>query len=383
VVGSSTPVPELYFGQLVRFSVPTVPLPFISHLGDFYLVNFRTHSVFFPRIISLALLLILGSVLGGCAGYVPAATPASGTQAALAVSPSSLNFSTVVVGQTLTQAIHVSNTSKSPIQLSSLKVSDKDFVISGPSVPRTLLPGTGLDYTLAFTPSTAGSQTASVSIGNSATSAPTTVSLAGVGAKATAAVQLNPNSVNFGSLVLQSTSTKSITLQNSGDVNVKISGVTVAGAGFGFADLSPGFSLSPNQTVTFQVWFKPTVKGVASGTVSIISANLASPATLGLSGSGVTSTSSSPTPSPTPAPTAHTVHLSWAPSSSAVVGYRVYRGQVSGGPYPNAVTSVDALSFDDTTVADGNTYYYVVTSVDSAGEESAYSNQASAAVPNN
>jgi hypothetical protein len=344
-------------------------------------VNFRTHSIFFPGIFSLAWLLILGSALGGCAGYVPAATTPSSTQGALAVSPSSLNFSTVVVGQTLTQTIHVSNTGKSPIQLSSVKVSDKDFVISGPSVPRTILPATGLDYTLAFTPSTAGSQTASVSIGNSATSAPTTVPLAGVGAKATAAVQLNPNSVNFGSLVLQTTSTKSISLQNSGDVNVKISGVTVAGAGFGFADLSPGFSLSPNQTVTFQVWFKPTVKGVASGTVSIISANLSSPVTLGLSGSGVTSSSPSPTPSPTP--TAHTVHLSWAPSSSAVSGYRVYRGQVSGGPYPNAVTSGDVLSFDDTTVVDGNTYYYVVTAVDSAGVESTYSNQASAQVPNN
>jgi len=348
-------------------------------------VNFRIHSGFFPGIFSLALLLILGSVLGGCAGYVPAATTPTATQGALAVSPASLNFSTVVVGQTLTQTIHVSNTGKSPIQLSSLKVSDKDFVISGPSVPRTILPSTGLDYTLAFTPSTAGSQTASVSIGNSASSAPTTVPLAGTGTKATAAVQLNPNSVNFGSLVLQTTGTKSISLQNSGDVSVKISGVTVAGAGFGFADLSPGFSLSPNQTVTFQVWFKPTVKGVAAGTVSIISANLSSPVTLGLSGSGVTSTSPSPTPTPTPSPTptAHTVHLSWAPSSSAVTGYRVYRGQVSGGPYPNAVTSVDALSFDDTTVVDGNTYYYVVTAVDSAGEESAYSNQASAAVPGN
>jgi hypothetical protein len=344
-------------------------------------VNFRTHSVFFQGIFSLGLLLVLGSVLGGCAGYVPAAATPATTQSALVVSPSSLNFNSVVVGQTLTQTIHVSNTGKTPIQLSSLKVSGKDFVISGPSVPRAILPATGLDYTLAFTPSAAGSQTASVSIGNSATSTPTTVPLAGVGEKSTAAVQLNPNSVNFGSLVLQNTSTKSITLQNSGDVNVKISGVTVAGAGFGYADLSPGFSLSPNQTVTFQVWFKPTIKGVASGTVSIISANLSSPATLSLSGNGVTSTT--PTPTPTPTPTAHTVHLSWAPSSSSVVGYRVYRSQVSGGPYSNKLSSVDALSFDDATVVDGNTYYYVVTSVDSAGVESAYSNQTSAQIPNN
>jgi uncharacterized repeat protein (TIGR01451 family) len=344
-------------------------------------VNFRTHPVFSSGILSLILLVALGSFLGGCAGYVPAASTPTSSEAGLTISPSNLNFSNVVVGQTLTQTIHISNTGKTPIQLSSLKVSSKDFVISGPSVPRSILPATGLDYTLAFTPTIAGNQSASISITNSVTKAPSVVTLAGTGEKATAAVQLNPNSVNFGSLVLQTTSTKSITLQNSGDVNVKISGVTVAGAGFGYADLSPGFSLSPNQTVTFQVWFKPTVKGVAAGTVSVISANLSSPATLSLAGTGVTSTS--PNPSPTPTPTAHSVHLSWAPSSSSVVGYHVYRGQVSGGPYSSASSSVDALSFDDSGVADGTTYYYVVTAVDSSGAESAYSNQATAQIPNN
>jgi uncharacterized repeat protein (TIGR01451 family) len=344
-------------------------------------VNFRTHPVFSPGILSLILLVALGSFLGGCAGYVPAASTPTSSEAGLTISPSSLNFSNVVVGQTLTQTIHISNTGKTPIQLSSIKVSSKDFVISGPSVPRSILPATGLDYTLAFTPTTAGNQSATISITNSVTKAPSVVTLAGTGEKSNAAVQLNPNSVNFGSLVLQTTSTKSITLQNSGDVNVKISGVTVAGAGFGYADLSPGFSLSPNQTVTFQVWFKPTVKGVAAGTVSVISANLSSPATLSLAGTGVTSTS--PNPSPTPTPTAHSVHLSWAPSSSSVVGYHVYRGQVSGGPYSSASSSVDALSFDDSGVADGTTYYYVVTAVDSSGAESAYSNQATAEIPNN
>jgi Abnormal spindle-like microcephaly-assoc'd, ASPM-SPD-2-Hydin len=343
-------------------------------------VNHRTHPVFSSGILSLILLFTLGSVLAGCAGYVPAASNPTTSQGGLTISPSSVNFSNVVVGQTLTKTIHIANTGKEPLQLASLKLSSKDFVISGPSVPRSVLPGTGLDYTLAFTPTTAGNQSASISIANSVTTAPAVVTLAGIGLKATAAVQLNPTSVNFGSLLLQTTSTKSVTLQNSGDVNVKISGVTVAGAGFGYADLSPGFSLSPNQTVTFQVWFKPTLKGVAAGTVSVISANLSSPATLSLAGTGVTSSNPNPPP---PNPTAHSVHLSWAPSSSSVTGYHVYRGQVSGGPYSSASSSVDALSFDDNSVADGTTYYYVVTSVDSSGVESAYSNQATAQVPNN
>ena len=39
-------------------------------------------------------------------------------------------------------------------------------------------------------------------------------------------------------------------------------------------------------------------------------------------------------------------------------------------------------SYTDTTVLAGETYYYVVTSVNSTGEESSYSNQASITIPN-
>jgi fibronectin type 3 domain-containing protein len=40
-----------------------------------------------------------------------------------------------------------------------------------------------------------------------------------------------------------------------------------------------------------------------------------------------------------------------------------------------------ATTYTDTTVQSGNTYYYVTTSVNSAGEESADSNQATAVIP--
>ena len=37
--------------------------------------------------------------------------------------------------------------------------------------------------------------------------------------------------------------------------------VAVAGAGFGYSSLSPGYSLTPNQSVTFQIWFRPQASG--------------------------------------------------------------------------------------------------------------------------
>lgn len=77
------------------------------------------------------------------------------------------------------------------------------------------------------------------------------------------------------------------------------------------------------------------------------------------------------------------VLLNWVASISPnVAGYRVYRSTVKGGPYnliaPNLVA---AVNYTDSTVQLGQTYYYVVTAVDSNNNASVYSNEAAALIP--
>jgi fibronectin type 3 domain-containing protein len=64
------------------------------------------------------------------------------------------------------------------------------------------------------------------------------------------------------------------------------------------------------------------------------------------------------------------------------MGYDVYRGTTAGGPYTllNS-TAVPATTFTDTTGQVGQTYYYVVTAVDSSDVQSGYSNAVSATIP--
>ena len=79
----------------------------------------------------------------------------------------------------------------------------------------------------------------------------------------------------------------------------------------------------------------------------------------------------------------HSVTLSWDPSTSqSVIGYNVYRGNQSGGPYSliNSSPNSNATATDDH-VSAGQTYYYVVTSVSSDSQESMYSNQAGVVIP--
>jgi fibronectin type 3 domain-containing protein len=77
------------------------------------------------------------------------------------------------------------------------------------------------------------------------------------------------------------------------------------------------------------------------------------------------------------------VTLSWNPSiSSGVQGYNVYRGSISGGPYAKVNSSVVTVTtYNDSTVQPGQTYFYVVTSINLSDVESSYSNEVIASIP--
>jgi fibronectin type 3 domain-containing protein len=81
---------------------------------------------------------------------------------------------------------------------------------------------------------------------------------------------------------------------------------------------------------------------------------------------------------------AHDVTLNWNASiSSGVIGYNVYRRVASGGPYTKVNSSVVTVTtYNDNTVQPGQTYFYVVTSIDLSDDvESAYSNEVMAPIP--
>jgi hypothetical protein len=78
----------------------------------------------------------------------------------------------------------------------------------------------------------------------------------------------------------------------------------------------------------------------------------------------------------------HRVMLTWKASSSAVVGYNVYRSTAPGGNYRRMNFSlIRQLTYIDNTVQSGVTYYYVARAVDARGNESVNSNETSAAIP--
>jgi hypothetical protein len=78
----------------------------------------------------------------------------------------------------------------------------------------------------------------------------------------------------------------------------------------------------------------------------------------------------------------HYAVLTWKVSTSAVVGYYVYRSENPGGPYKKLnPSSIRETTYKDSSLQAGHTYFYLVTAVDAKGRESGFSNQVRATVP--
>jgi hypothetical protein len=288
----------------------------------------------------------------------------------LANTPYSVSFGSVPDGTTNSQTVQLKNTSSSSVAISSVSVSGAGFKISGLSTPLTLGPAKTLNFTVAFSPAAAGSVTGTVTMRSNATNATHTIALSGTGTTATRTISLATTSLNFGSEILGGSIPLEVAVKNTGNSSLTISQINVSGSGFSVTSGISGTTLSAGQTANLNVVFAPKVTGSASGTVTVVSNATNSPSSVAVSGTGVSSTT-------------HSVALNWAASSSSgVVGYYVYRSSVSGSSYTRITSeALNALKYADGTVSAGKTYYYVVTAVNSSGEESAHSGQVTAVIP--
>lgn len=218
------------------------------------------------------------------------------------------------------------------------------------------------------TPAMTATAQFTVTVSNGAGSATSNPATLTVTAASTLLLNSNVSSVSFGNVNVAATGTQTVTLTNAGTAAVTISNVSVSGAGFNATGAS-GAILNPGQTTSLTTTFTPAAAGSVTGSVKVASNATNSPDTITLSGMGV-------------AVVNHSVALTWSPSTSTVSGYNTYSSQVSGGPYTKLTSApVAATAYTDSNVTAGQTYYFVVTSVDSNNMESAYSAEVSALVP--
>ena len=168
-----------------------------------------------------------------------------------------------------------------------------------------------------------------------------------------------------------SNTSQAMSVSNPGTADLTITNIVTSGAGFSISGLSVPLTLPAGQSHAFTASFQPSSASSSIGSIALTNNATSGAYLVNMSGTGVV-----------PAST-HSVALSWTASTSiGVTGYNVYRGTTSSGPYAMVSSSlVAATQYTDTTVQSGQTYYYVVTAVDSSNTESVYSNQAPATIP--
>lgn len=341
----------------------------------------------------------------GCAAVSARNSATDPAAALISVVPAEIDFKSVVVGQQNSQTVQITNTSAKEVDLNALHVSGASFTLLSARAPVVLAPGINLSVTIVFAPSRAASAESGVlTIASPDLKTPVRVPLFGSGEKPAPGLQASPSAIDFGNHSVNSSAFQTVTLANTGNTSLTINSASIAGSGYSITGLAAAVSLSPGQRLAFQVWFLPTAAGNSSGSLAIGSSSLPTPLKLFISGSASNSTSTgsptgsptnpppnsptgspvgSPTSPPTGSPLSHSVTLNWGPSTSSVSGYHVYRGDSSGGPY-NRINGSKVIEFNymDASVQSGGRYFYVVTAVGTDEEESPYSNEVVADIPN-
>ena len=194
-----------------------------------------------------------------------------------------LQFGNVCVSSSATLDLQIINTGTTDLIVNSVArlAGSADFtVLSGPSTPVTVSPNATVDFTIQFSPTAAGAESATIRIGSNDPNAPT-VDLTANGAGAQPAVStIIASGGNFGNVCVGSQSELNLTIANPSACPLTVSGIGSSDpADFQVAAVvSFPLVVPPNGgSVQVPIQFDPATVGAKSGTITV-SSNAKTPA---------------------------------------------------------------------------------------------------------
>jgi hypothetical protein len=284
----------------------------------------------------------------------------------LSCNPCSHGFGKVKVGTSVPFSIQLSNTGSKSLSILSKLKQGSEFHFGNFPLPMTLRPGKSVNLPVVFKPTAMGRVSGTFALTSNALNPTLSLPVTGTGAPV---LTLSPSSLNFGNVTVGKSAALATTLTAAaGDVT--ITSDQLASSEFYVAGFTPPVTIRSGASLNVTLQFTPNQSGTASGKMDYISNAVVSPTVESVTGNGV-------------AQNAHSVDLAWQDSGSNIIGYNVYRGTAHGGPYQKINTALNAsTNFTDNFVSSGKTYYYVTTAVNSSAQESGFSNEGRAVIPN-
>ena len=285
---------------ILEGTVGTLSAPFIliSGGGSFSLAPGQSRSIvlgFFPTSAgNFSATLVITHNATNQPG--PTNVPLSGTGVPvidISVSPSPINFGSILVGQSATQTITITNapTSTDTLTGSVASLSAPFSVVSGGS-SFSLAPGKSRTVIVSFTPTATGSFSDTLTITHNATNqtSPINLPITGTGEVSVINMDVTPSLVDFGGVIVGKSVTQTIVITNASSSTTTLEGSVDSVSG-SFSLVSGGgtFSLAPGKSKSVIVSFSPTSTGNFSQSLSIThnATNRVSPTFVSLNGTGL------------------------------------------------------------------------------------------------
>ena len=212
----------------------------------------------------------------------------------LSVSTSSLAFGNVNVNTAKAMALTLTSTGNSALTVNSAAITGAGFTIVSGTLPVTLNPQQSMTLQVQFKPIATGPAIGKINISSNATNGSSfIVKLNGTGAAAAnPQLTVNATSLAFGNVTVNTAKALLLVLTSTGTSAVTVNSAAITGAGFTIVGGTLPATLSPQQSMTLQVQFKPTATGAASGQITINSNSTSGSTTaIALSGTGAAATS--------------------------------------------------------------------------------------------
>ena len=225
--------------------------------------------------------------LAGQAGPAYVTAPVnSAALTALTLSSGSFTFAAKQVGDASpAQSLILTNSGTAPLHIAQVSATP-DFSITNSCA--TLAPAASCCITISSTPQTAGTHIASLEIVSDASISLEFASLLSVGVASS--LTLSPTSLNFGQVLVSSSTTLPVIVFNSSAAPIAIETITVSGDYAVGGDCPIGQQiLAATSSCTVQVTFSPAAAGTRPGTLSVMSSASTSPLTIALTGIGTAS----------------------------------------------------------------------------------------------
>ncbi|MFZ0760989.1 MAG: choice-of-anchor D domain-containing protein [Candidatus Sulfotelmatobacter sp.] len=187
-------------------------------------------------------------------GMVPVSARAATAQ--LACTPTSLRFGTIVVGQTQTMLVTLTNKESTSVTISGVGASDSEFTPAPLTLPLVLAAGQSVDLSVSFTPTATGWMGGTINVSSNATNATLAVAVAGTGVNSVA-VTASPSTVSFGQVAVGTSATLPVVITNDRSWNVTVSALHTKTSEFSISEVSLPLTLDAGQSLTLNVTFAP------------------------------------------------------------------------------------------------------------------------------